>query len=395
MAFWSWGEATPQDETQTASFWRWGETTAAPTPAPQPEERRPTFWWSEPEAPASTATYNPGDDAGALAARARELGLEERAARRKSAPSRRDVDFAYARQQSTTPEATTPEAPEDASPPKWSEPIARALWSAAHRISDPRQLGERLKRRLPAFRDALTHVPVRPGSRRIALTIDDAPSDLLGPVLDALKACGVKATFFVIADFCSTYARRQLLGRAVRDGVEVNPGVASIRMSTQVREGHELGNHMCDDVSCYGMSCDEFEKDLLRCDDLLAKLDPTWRRKKWRWFRPPRGYLNEDMLEPLNRLGYRVALADVFPLDTAVRSVDWLVDFVLEKARPGSIVLLHTPDLREAHDRRNNVQVFRELCPRLVKEYDVGTLSELVEQRRPTPPSPSLVEWDK
>ena len=44
----------------------------------------------------------------------------------------------------------------------------------------------------------------------------------LGPVLDALKACGVKATFFVIADFCSTYARRQLLGRAVRPGVEVN-----------------------------------------------------------------------------------------------------------------------------------------------------------------------------
>ena len=236
MAFWSWGEApaaaaAPQDETQTASFWRWGEATAAPTQpyvaaaATAQDERRPTFWWSEPEAPQpeerSTATYNPGDDAGALAARARELGLEERAARRKSAPSRRDIDLAHARQQSTTPEATTPEAPEDASPPKWSEPIARALWSAAHRISDPRQLGERLKRRLPAFRDALTHVPVRPGSRRIALTIDDAPSDLLGPVLDALKACGVKATFFVIADFCSTYARRQLLGRAVRDGVEV------------------------------------------------------------------------------------------------------------------------------------------------------------------------------
>ena len=237
MSFWSWGEtsataAAPRDETQTASFWRWGETTAAqPEPVAaaataQDETRRPTFWWSEPDAPQpepdarSTATYAAGEDAGALAARARELGLEERAARRKSAPSRRDVDLAHARQQTDAP--TEPEAPPDASPPKWSEPIARALWSAAHRISDPRQLGERLKRRLPAFRDALTHVPVRPGSRRIALTIDDAPSDLLGPVLDALKACGVKATFFVIADFCSTYARRQLLERAVRDGVEID-----------------------------------------------------------------------------------------------------------------------------------------------------------------------------
>ena len=62
------------------------------------------------------------------------------------------------------------------------------------------------------------------------------------------------------------------------------------------------------------------------------------------------------MLEPAKPLKHGVALADVFTLDTAVRSVDWLVDFVMEKTRPGSIVLLHTPDLREAHDRRNNVR---------------------------------------
>ena len=44
MSFWSWGEPTPQDETQTASFWRWGEPATAPTPT-QPEaparRRRP------------------------------------------------------------------------------------------------------------------------------------------------------------------------------------------------------------------------------------------------------------------------------------------------------------------------------------------------------------------
>ena len=145
MSFWSWGEPTQQDETQTASFWRWGEpaATVAPTqPYPvaaaataQDETqtaapaRSPTFWWSEPEAPQpepdarSTATYAAGEDAGALAARAKELGLQERAARRKSAPSRRDVDLALARQQPDV--SNEPEAPEDASPPKWSEPIAR------------------------------------------------------------------------------------------------------------------------------------------------------------------------------------------------------------------------------------------------------------------------------
>ena len=65
MSFWSWGEpaetsAALQDETQTASFWRWGEPAATVAPTqPYPvaaaataqDERRPTFWWSEPEAP--------------------------------------------------------------------------------------------------------------------------------------------------------------------------------------------------------------------------------------------------------------------------------------------------------------------------------------------------------
>jgi len=356
------------------SFWSWGEMERVRAELEQARE--------EPAAESST-TYTSGQDAGALAARARELGLAQRADRRKSAPSRRDVDLVAERRRPATVETRvrTPCRPmstwpqQDASPAKWSEPIARALWSAGHRVSDPRQLGERLKRRLPAFRDALTFVDVRPGSRRIALTIDDAPSDLLGSTLDALLHSNMKATFFVIADFCSTYARKQLLERAVR-------------------EGHELGNHMCDDVSCYGMSIDEFEADLLRCDDLLNKLDKHWRTKKSRCFRPPQGYLNEDMLQVLKRLGYRVALADVFPLDTAVRSVEWLVEFVMAKTRPGSIIILHAPDLRGRHDRRNNVQVFRDLCPKLALEYEVGTLSELVEQRRPTPPSPGLIgDW--
>ena len=252
MSFWSWGEpsAAQQNETQTASFWRWGEPAAAPTPAqPEPAARSPTFWWSEPEAPASTATYTLATTP-ARSRPARKSWASRSARHDASAPSRRDVDLAHARQQTDAP--TEPEAPPDASPPKWSEPIARALWSAAHRISDPRQLGERLKRRLPAFRDALTHVPVRPGSRRIALTIDDAPSDLLGPVLDALKACGVKATFFVIADFCSTYARRRLLERAVSE--------------LEIREGHDAyigtrrprtGQPCATTCSCYGMSCEE------------------------------------------------------------------------------------------------------------------------------------------
>ena len=203
MSFWSWGE--PALHRTKLRRPRFG---AGARPPPHRRQHSPNRPREAPRSGGANPKHRPAPRHIPLArtpARSppARKSWASRSARHdeKSAPSRRDVDLAHARQQTDAP--TEPEAPPDASPPKWSEPTARALWSAAHRISDPRQLGERLKRRLPAFRDALTHVPVRPGSRRIALTIDDAPSDLLGPVLDALKACGVKATFFVIADFCS------------------------------------------------------------------------------------------------------------------------------------------------------------------------------------------------
>ena len=82
------------------------------------------------------------------------------------------------------------------------------------------------------------------------------------------------------------------------------------------------------------------------------------------------------MRGPLEGLRYRTALADVFPLDTEVRAVDWMADFVIEHAKPGSIVLLHAPDQRGNHQRQNNVAVFRKLFPRLKDAFSAGTLSE-------------------
>jgi hypothetical protein len=86
----------------------------------------------------------------------------------------------------------------------------------------------------------------------------------------------------------------------------------------------------------------------------------------------------------LARHGYAAALADVFPLDTEVRSVDWLVQFVLTQAKPGSIVVLHAPDVRvtagREHLRQNNVDVLAKLLPDLAAAgFLTGTLTNLAD----------------
>ncbi|KAH8088885.1 polysaccharide deacetylase [Aureococcus anophagefferens] len=194
----------------------------------------------------------------------------------------------------------------------------RGLWSAAHRIVSPRTLLGAVQYASPAYSDCVSHFDLRGASRRVAVTIDDAPSDaaLMHRTLDALRDAGVTATFFVVANFCRDAERLATLRRAVA-------------------EGHELGNHMCDDASSQSMSESEFGRRALR-------------------------------------RAHRV------------RSVDWLVDFVASKTQPGSIILLHAPDVRETdrgkkHERQNNADAFP-LFPRLRESFELGSLSDLAAE---------------
>ena len=248
------------------------------------------------------------------------------------------------------------------------EPVYRALWTGLHRVVAPRTLGSLVKYFSPTWRECLVCYDLPADARRLALTIDDAPSDaaLMGALLDVLSLEGVKATFFVVSTFAqSSPERLETLRRAVR-------------------EGHELGNHLTVDESAAEMSPAAFETALLDCEALIASIDAEWPRRKRRWFRPPRGYMCQHMSRTLIKHNYTAVLADVFPLDTEVRSVSWLVRFVLQHAKPGSIILLHAPDRRvtkgRSHERQNNVTVLARLLPLLRDaKFQTGTLSDLAQ----------------
>jgi peptidoglycan/xylan/chitin deacetylase (PgdA/CDA1 family) len=106
----------------------------------------------------------------------------------------------------------------------------------------------------------------RPG-RRAYLTFDDGPTENTAEVLDALKAGGVKATFFVN-------------GR---------PEQADMYRRI-IREGHRIGNHTYShDYNLIYQSVDNYMKDTDKLDALLASLSlpPT------KLYRFPGGAKNE------------------------------------------------------------------------------------------------------
>ena len=184
--------------------------------------------------------------------------------------------------------------------------------------------------------------------RVVALTIDDAPDAATTPeILAVLERHGARATFFVIADQIS--GNESLLERIVA-------------------EGHELGNHMTRDERSIELDPDAFERELLRAGAMLAPFGAT------RWFRPGSGYYDDEMLDILDRHGYRCALGSLYPIDAQLPWSAPAAYWIRWQARPGAVIILHDRGERG----RRTAKTLADVLPTLgLKGYRVVTLSEL------------------
>jgi len=182
----------------------------------------------------------------------------------------------------------------------------------------------------------------------LALTIDDAPSSTLTPaVLDLLEKYKIHATFFII-------------GKQVSGNEEL---IARMKSG-----GHELGNHMVEDVPSISLSDEEFESNILAVEKLIGPLGPT------KWCRPASGWFTPQMVTIAHRLGYRLCLGSIYPFDNQVRNPVLLHDAVMARVYPGAVLILH-----EGGPQRDYViPLLDKLIPDLLAEgYEFLTVSEL------------------
>jgi peptidoglycan/xylan/chitin deacetylase (PgdA/CDA1 family) len=155
--------------------------------------------------------------------------------------------------------------------------------------------------------------------RVVALTFDDGPTaEVLDTIIEVLAERGVQATFFVTG---SCLDRRPDWGKRL------------------VEAGHELGNHayshrrlLCKRV---GFIRDEIERSdaLIRAAGHRGEI----------YFRPPYGQKLLALPYYLRRTLRTTVMWDVAPdLDPPeAPTSEGIVGHVLERVRPGSIILLH------------------------------------------------------
>jgi peptidoglycan/xylan/chitin deacetylase (PgdA/CDA1 family) len=235
----------------------------------------------------------------------------------------------------------------------WLAALVAGSFCCAAGDGDERRLG------ILGGRDPRVFYSAEVSERAVALTIDDAPDRSATPgILAVLAEHGARATFFVIAD--QIPGNEQLLERIVA-------------------EGHELGNHMTRDETSVELAPDQFERELLRAEAMLAPFGAS------RWFRPGSGFYNDRMLTILDRHGYRCALGLVYPMDAQLPWSGIAASWVRWRTKPGAVIILHDRGERG----RRTAETLSEVLPALRdKGYRVVTLSELAALEEPAGPAP-------
>lgn len=203
-----------------------------------------------------------------------------------------------------------------------------------------------------------TIVPrVEVGEKVVALTFDDGPTpagaDSILPLLDSL---GVRATFFVNG---SALAERPDVGRRF------------------VQAGHELGNHTWSHPRMLLKSQASIRREVERTDSLIRAVGHAGAIH----FRPPYGKKLVGLPWYLHRTGRTTVTWDVEPesYPEIDGDAERMAAHVLERARPGSIVLLHVMFPSRAASRRAVPAIVAGLRAR---GYRFATVSELMALER-------------
>ena len=156
--------------------------------------------------------------------------------------------------------------------------------------------------------------------RAVALTFDDGPNpDATPPILDALRARGVKATFFI-------------LGRHAEQWPDLVKRVAD--------EGHEIGNHGYFHRKLHLKSPSYVRRDLELGTEMIRRASGV----RPRLFRAPHGFRSPWVTPIARSLGQRTVGWSLGVWDSDRPGVDAIVQKTVDGAQPGSILLLHDGD---------------------------------------------------
>jgi peptidoglycan/xylan/chitin deacetylase (PgdA/CDA1 family) len=192
--------------------------------------------------------------------------------------------------------------------------------------------------------------PAWPGPRRVALTFDDGPwPDQTALFIAALEEAGARGTFFMVGRWVTRYP-------------EIARSVAAAGMEVEAHsQSHALLRH-----ASHAKIRSEISK------GISAVTKVTGRRPIF--YRPAGGSVNKFVYKEAKRQKVRVVLWTIDPQDWKKPGADKIARRILDKIRPGSVVLMHDG----GGDRSQTLAALRIVLRGLAaRGYETVTLSEL------------------
>lgn len=196
-----------------------------------------------------------------------------------------------------------------------------------------------------------------PNKKTIAFTFDDGPSYYDVRIIDALTAAHAKATFYMVGNRMRNFS-------------------ASIEKMLQA--GMEVGNHTYDHKSLTSLSDEQVKEQITKTNAIFYEMTG----KNLTSLRPSYGNVNRRVRL---QVGMPVILWSVDTLDWKTRNADKIYENIVENAKDGDIVLMHS--LYEA-----TVQAVEKVLPELYKmNFQVVGVEELAKLKGYTLDSSSVV----
>lgn len=189
-------------------------------------------------------------------------------------------------------------------------------------------------------------------TNKIALTFDDGPHPrYTRQIVDILSEYGVTATFFVI-------------------GVNVKNYPESLEIIKN--SGCEIGNHTYSHKRMEGMSAEEIRTEIEKCERAVFEIAGIHPKV----FRPPQGYVAEELLTITSQKGYRVAHWSIDTLDWSLNPPNEIYGTVVSKVKGGDIILMHD----YVSGGNTTCDALRMIIPALLERgYTFVTVSELLK----------------
>lgn len=204
------------------------------------------------------------------------------------------------------------------------------------------------ERKLPIYR-------VDRGEEKVvALSFDAAwGADKTQGIIDILNSNDIKATFFLVGFWIDKFEKEV---RAIADN------------------GMEIGNHSRNHLKMSTLSNEEIDKEITYVNDAVLRITG----EKCKVFRAPFGDYNNTLMNRVESLGMTGIQWDVDSLDWKGISGEEISKRVLERVKPGSIVLFH-----------NNSEHVLDALPVVIKKlkedgYKFAKMSDIIHSGKYT-----------